>query len=117
MESKVTLNTFVGEWATDETKFKGGPISEGCALYIRADGVGAIIAAPPPIGRKGSATYDAKEQILRFSMTERGKPAGTFDFIYDPRTKALTSSGGEFGTKPFRRRRDQIPQWVVEELR
>ena len=107
----------VGEWASEASEFNGGPISKGTAVYVGTNGFAAIISAPPPIGAKGSATYNAKKRVLTITMINDGKQIGPYDFTYDRKSKTLRSRKGEFGNEPFARRRDRIPKHVLEEFK
>ena len=40
-------------------------------MYLTAQGVDALIGAPPPIGTQGLATYDAKTRMLTLRLTEQ----------------------------------------------
>lgn len=48
----------VGVWAADGATLNGQLVAAGEALYWRADGVGAIVGAPPPLGAKVVASFD-----------------------------------------------------------
>src|SRR5262245_40053364 len=98
----------VGEWATEKSEFSGGALSKGAAMYLTRQGVGALIGAPPPIGVKGPATYDAKTQVLTVRLTEQELVRATCRFIYDQSVKTLKGQGTECGTDIFRRRGAQI---------
>ena len=67
----------VGEWATAKSEFNhGGALSNGAALYLTAQGVGALIGAPPPIGAQGPATYDPKTQKVDAAPDRAGTTHG-----------------------------------------
>jgi hypothetical protein len=107
----------IGEWAPDQSKFDGGALSSGVAVYINTNGVAAIIQAPPPIAAKWRATYDATNRVLTLSIEARPSEgltrSLTNSFIYDP--KAMTLSPKDGSTKDvLKRRTDRIPKWVLE---
>ncbi len=71
------------------SEFKDGELSKGSAIYLATNGVCAPITTPPPIGAKGSATYDAKKRILTLRMTEEEQSMGVFAFAYDSKKRTL----------------------------
>jgi hypothetical protein len=107
----------IGEWATSQTEFERGAVSKGTAIYVRAEGIGMIISAPPPIGAKGAATFDKEKRLLTMKMSEGGKSMGVFQFLYDPKKKTLKSSTGAAGNTVFSRRRDRVPKHVLDEMK
>jgi hypothetical protein len=86
-------------------------------LYLTAQGVGALIAAPPPIGALASAAYDAKIRMLTVRLTEHGSVMATCGFIYDPKLKILKSQGTECGAEVYKRRRDDVPEYILKMLK
>src|SRR5690349_4111904 len=89
----------VGEWATAAARFDAqGGLTDGAALYLLADGTAAFVAAPPPIGAAGTATYDGATHTLSVTLTDHGRPMGTVHALYDPATRTLrdpdVSEGG-----------------------
>jgi hypothetical protein len=107
----------IGEWATKETEFVRGGVSKGTAIYLGREGAGFIISAPPPIGAKGAASFNAEKQTLTMKMAEAEKSMGVFEFRYDSKTKTLKSRTGAFGTSAFSRRRDRVPKQILEEMK
>jgi len=107
----------VGEWATEKSEFSRGALSKGAAIYLTAQGVGALIGAPPPIGALGPATYDAKTRMLTLRLTEHGQVMATCGFIYDPKLKILKGQGTECGADVFKRRRDDVPDYILKMLK
>jgi hypothetical protein len=96
-----------GEWATEKSEFSRGALSKGAAMYLTAQGVGALIGAPPPVGAQGPAMYAAKTRMLTLRLTEQGQVRATCRFIYDPYVKTLKGHGPECGTDIFKRRGDR----------
>ena len=107
----------VGEWATAESEFSRGALSSGAALYLTAQGVGALIGAPPPIGAQGPATYDAKTQRLTLRLIDNGQVMATCGFIYDPSSKVLRGDGVACGPNVFKRRQDSVPEYIRKMLK
>jgi hypothetical protein len=107
----------VGEWAMAGSTFSGGALSSGAALYVTAQGVGALIGAPPPIGAQGPATYDSKTQRLTLRRTENGQVMATCGFIYDPAAKLLRGEGAACGPNVYERRRDSVPEYIGNMLK
>ena len=113
-----TLPTdLVGEWAAESSEFSRGALSKGAALYLTAQGVGALIGAPPPIGSLASATYDAKTRLLTLRLTEHGQVMATCGFIYDPKLKILKGQGPECDTSVYKRRRADVPEYILKMLK
>ena len=79
----------VGIWATRAAVLRGEALFEGQGLYLDTDGVGAIIAGPPPIGMRIIATYDSATNVIVVQMTEHGKTVGNSAFTYDPTQKLI----------------------------
>ena len=107
----------VGEWATEQSEFSRSALSKGAAIYLTAQGVGALIGAPPPIGALGPATYDPKTRTLTLRLTERGQVMATCGFIYDSKLRTLKGQGTECGTDVFKRRRNDVPDYILKMLK
>ena len=107
----------VGEWATDASVFRGGALHQGLAMYLTVDGGGALIAAPPPIGARGPARYDAKARLLTLALSEHGQPVATCAFVHDRSATTLKAQEGACGNEIFRRRRDRVPEHILKTLR
>lgn len=97
----------VGVWATDGAVLKGQLLSEGQAMYLGADGVGAIVGGPPPIGFKIIATFNEQKNTLQFDAYE-GKQRGPHGSVtFDPKSKTM-----DFGApkhEKLHRRFDTFP--------
>jgi len=106
----------VGEWATDASVFRGGALHQGLSMYLKADGVGALIAAPPPIGARGPASYDPKTRLLTLRLSEHGQPVATCAFVHDASRTTLTAQEGACGNEVFRRRRARVPDHILKML-
>lgn len=81
----------VGVWATEGAVLKGQLLVEGQAMYLGADGVGAIVGGPPPIGFKIVATFNTQKNTIEFDAyvgKQRG-PHGSVTF--DPKSKTIDS--------------------------
>ena len=73
----------------------------GQALYLGADGSGAVLGGPPPIGVKISATFDTTKNTLSIDLIERKKVVKILLATYDPNGKTITigASKQEFLTR------------------
>ena len=83
----------VGVWASDSAVLKGSLLFEGQALYLGADGVGALVGGPPPIGIKIQAVFNSATNSLHFDLIEHGKVIGHGSASYDPSQKVIDSGG------------------------
>lgn len=84
----------VGIWATDDSVFKGEAIVNGSALYLNANGAGAMVGGngADVLGiRIVVSTYDLTTHVLSIDLTENGKVAGSASLIYDPVQQVITS--------------------------
>ncbi|MFZ2269481.1 MAG: hypothetical protein WAV95_18050 [Azonexus sp.] len=80
----------VGIWASEAAVLRDGKwLISGQALYIGADGTGAVLGGPPPIGVKVSVTFDAAMNALAIDLIERGKLVGQQRATYDPNGKTI----------------------------
>ena len=79
----------VGVWATDGSVLKGQLLFEGRAMYLGADGVGAIVGGPPPIGFKIVATFDAQNNELELDAYEGAKRGPHSSFTFDPKSRTF----------------------------
>jgi hypothetical protein len=83
-------------------------------MYLGADGVGAFVGGPPPIGFKILATFDPKTNTIEFDAYE-GKQRGPHgSVVYDP--KQSTVDAGAPGHLPMRRRFDTFTEEVKKGL-
>jgi hypothetical protein len=104
-----------GEWAAADAEFANDALSSGSALYLDADGSGALIGAPPPIGMRIRARFDsAAATVVATVLDDEGKPRDTVRITYDAaeKTLALPDLGG--GPQPFHRRKDSVPEWMKQ---
>ena len=95
---------FVGIWATERAVLRDGKwLESGLALYLDVDGVGAVIAGPPPVGSKVVASHDAAANTLQLQAYEGNKPKRKIDAAYDPSRGTITLTiggrGGDVLTK------------------
>jgi hypothetical protein len=109
----------VGEWATDQSQFDGGGLTNGIAVYLNTNGAAAMFAAPPPMGKKWRATYDITNRVLTMSLGPQpgeGLPHGlTFRFTYDPKTGTLLPNNG-LTRSILKHRQDHVPKGLMEGL-
>lgn len=81
----------VGIWASEGAVLREGKwLMSGQALYLGADGSGAVIGGPPPIGVKISATFDTTKNILSIDLIEREKVVKSLLATYEPNGKTIT---------------------------
>jgi hypothetical protein len=80
----------VGVWASKNSVMDGPAIFEGIAVYLGADGVGAIIAGPPAIGYRIVATFEKSSNTIVYEMTEDGMSVEKGKILYDPNHRTLT---------------------------
>jgi len=109
----------VGAWAPAKAKIEGGVLSEGYAIYLNTNGLAAVVAAPPPVGAKWRAVYDATNHMLILTIDaqpDEGLMHGmTNRFIYDPKAKTLSLTNAP--TKDvLTRHGNRIPGGVIEDL-
>ena len=97
----------VGVWATDGAVLKGQLLFEGQAIYLGADGVGAIVGGSPPIGFKIVATFNAQKNTLEFDAYEGQQRGRHGSITFDPKSNTI-----DFGAPKhdlLRRRFDALP--------
>lgn len=97
----------VGVWASDGAVLKGQLLFEGQAIYLGADGVGAIVGGPPPIGFKIVATFDAQTNELGFVGYEGTTPGPHHSLTFDPASGTFDLGGPKHGR--LHRRFDTFP--------
>ena len=104
----------VGVWAADGAVLKGQLLFEGQAMYLGADGVGAIVGGPPPIGFKIIATFDAQKNTLEFDAYE-GKQRGPHGAVtFDPKSQTIDSGAPKH--EQLQRRFDTFPDETMRAL-
>jgi hypothetical protein len=104
----------VGVWATEQSLLKGPYLLEGQAMYLDADGIGAMVGGPPPIGFKIVATFDPSTNTIEFDAYE-GKQRGPHGSLrYDPRQNTVDSGAPEH--RPMSRRFDRVTEEVKRGL-
>jgi hypothetical protein len=110
----------VGVWAPATARLSGGVLLEGYAIYINTNGLAAVAAAPPPVGAKWFATYDATNHLLTLRIdakpAEGLNQAMTNRFIYNPKAKTLTATNAS-DTEILHYHGSRIPGGVIEDLK
>lgn len=81
----------IGVWATDGAVFKGQLLFEGQAIYLGADGIGAIVGGPPPVGLKIIATFNAQKSTVEFDTYDGQQRGPHGSFIFDQKSKTIDS--------------------------
>ncbi len=104
----------VGVWASENAVLKGPLLLEGEALYLGADGIGALVAGPPPVGVRIMATFDSETNRLEFEVIESGNLVGHGIVAYDPKEKTMDS--GSRQNRMMRRRLDEFTNATKEAL-
>ena len=79
----------VGVWATESAVLKGQLLFEGQAIYLGADGIGAIVGGPPPIGFKIVATFNAQTNELGLDAYEGTKRGPHCSFTFDAKSGTI----------------------------
>ena len=117
-DSAATIPPFlVGVWADSSAEFQGETLVRGAAFYLDADGMFALIAAPPPVGGRGTATYDARTSVTdtRFEMGDsEGPPPGPIRYNATKRTVEIGRDGP---VTVLHRRRADIPNSIKSLMR
>ena len=80
----------VGVWASENAVLKDDKwLVSGQALYLAADGNGAWVGGPPPIGINISANFDNSKNILSLDLLENNKVVKSSSILYDADAKTL----------------------------
>lgn len=83
-------------WASDAATLRDNKwLISGQALYPAADGSGAIVSGPPPIGIPIRAAFDAQQNRLSIELLEQREVAQTLQIPYAPRTKTVNTGTAE----------------------
>jgi len=97
---------YVGLWATPDSVFEGEDLLGGTAIYLDTDGQGAMVAAPLPVTRCGTAvctpsvgirlqaSVDTDGHTLRLLLLA-GKDSQELVFSYSPDTRVLVLTTGK----------------------
>jgi hypothetical protein len=104
----------VGEWVTTSSDFDAGALAAGTVVYLRADGLGTLIAAPPLLGVAGHATWDERGRTLTLSVTRPGRRITVCPLVWEPTASTLTDESGLCARAPFTRRRARVPGAILE---
>jgi hypothetical protein len=107
---------YVGIWATGESVLEGETLWGGQALYLDADGEGAIVDAPLPVNKCGDrycaavigikihATVAEEGRTLVAVMSDDGAPKQEIRFTYEEESHNLLVQDGHDKGKRFTRR-------------
>ena len=104
----------VGVWATDNSVLKGQLLFEGEALYLGANGVGAIVGGPPAIGVKVLASFEPTTGTISFDVLEHETVVGHGAAVYDARNASV--SFGDPAHPLFHRRFEEIAPETLKAL-
>ena len=84
----------VGIWATDGSEFRDEAVMNGSAIYLDADGIGAMVGGDGAdvLGVRIAVTaYSSSTHILSIDLTEQGKVVARGTLTYDPVQQAIIS--------------------------
>lgn len=96
----------VGIWADHSATLRNNRwLVSGQALYLAADGSGAIVAGPPPIGMRIQATFNAQQNVLSIQLIEKGQVIKTVQAPYHPGNKTI-DIGSAAKPQPLAKRSD-----------
>jgi hypothetical protein len=79
----------VGVWATQTSQLNGSILSEGEALYLGADGIGAAVGGAPPKGVKITAVFSPFSNRIEYDAIEAGNVVAHGSVKYDPATDSI----------------------------
>lgn len=96
----------VGVWATDNSVLKGQLLLEGEALYLEANGVGAIAGGPRATGIKVIASFEPTTGTISFDILEHEKVVGHGAAVYDASNPSV--SFGDPAHPLFHRRFEEV---------
>lgn len=75
-KTDVIPENIVGIWASKDAVLNGELLIKGQAIYLGADGTGALLFGPPPIGVKIKASFNPSTSTIDYEMLENGKVVG-----------------------------------------
>ena len=104
----------VGVWATDNSVLEGQVLFEGEALYLGADGVGAIAGGAPARGVKVLASFEPTTGTISFDVLEHETVVGHGAAVYDARNASV--SFGDPAHPLFHRRFEEIAPETLKAL-
>ena len=99
-------SNLVGVWVADGSTLNGQLLLAGEALYLRADGVGAIVGASSPIVARVIASLDSASGTVMFDILDHGKVVGQGAAIFDAATASISFGDPEHAL--FRRRFEEV---------
>lgn len=86
----------VGVWASEDAVLNGQQLVKGQALYLGADGVGAWMGGPPPVGFKVHARPAAAGgHTIDLDIVENSKVVGRRQVRYDPAKQTIEAEGAQ----------------------
>ncbi|MBI2770687.1 MAG: hypothetical protein HYX47_13755 [Burkholderiales bacterium] len=104
----------VGVWVAEGSVLRGPLLLSGQALYLGADGIGAQVAGPPPIGVKIAATFTPATNRIEFDWIEGGKVVGHGSIGYHAETQTIDTGGPQ--PRPLHRRFSEFSDEVRKAL-
>jgi len=104
----------VGVWATDNSTFKGHLLVEGEALYLGANGVGAIVGGTPTIRIKVLASFEQTTGTISFDVLQRETVVGHGAAVYNARNASV--SFGDPTHPLFHRRFEEVSPETLKAL-
>lgn len=107
----------VGVWVAPGSEVdERGVIHSGLALYLLADGRGAAIGAPPPVGYDFLATFDPETGVLsyRFEIQEASeRHLGDAKLVFD-REKGMLRFDGSAAEDALTRRSEEVSEELID---
>ena len=104
----------VGVWATENSVLKGQLLVEGEALYLGADGAGAIVGGPSAVGVKVLASFEPTTGTISFDILEHERVVGHGAAVYDASNASV--SFGDPAHPLFRRRFEEVSPETLKAL-
>lgn len=109
---------YVGIWATENSVFRGSNLIGGNAIYLDADGTGAMVGAPLPVGMCGDhvctpvigmpfhASVESGSTIR--AVLADGNKTPDVTLVYDPEAKTLVMTSRDDKELRFVRRESRL---------
>jgi hypothetical protein len=87
----VIPENIVGVWASNGAVLNGELLIKGQAIYLGADGDGALLFGPPPIGVRIKASFNPSTNIIDYEIFENGKVVGKSAVRFDASNNTIIS--------------------------
>lgn len=90
-KTDVIPKSVVGIWVSSDAVLSGELLIEGQAIYLGADGAGALLSGPPPIGVKIEASFNPSTNVIDYKIFENGKTVGESTVRFDASNNTIIS--------------------------